>query len=139
MKQERAAALGFGGTPRRAARIRRPGRSRRCDPSSSTTIPTVDAMLLQHPTPPGIDYEAALAEIDPDKDADGAHPLNMGRLALGMAGPGAVHAGRHRRAARPLRDPGGRARGRRPRPRVHVGAAAVDPALAEAARTPTLR
>ena len=44
-------------------------------------------MLLQHPTPPHIDYDAALAEIDPDKDADGAHPVNMGRLALGMAGP----------------------------------------------------
>jgi methylenetetrahydrofolate dehydrogenase (NADP+)/methenyltetrahydrofolate cyclohydrolase len=47
----------------------------------------VDAMLLQHPTPPQVDYEAALAEMDPDKDADGAHPMNMGRLALSMPGP----------------------------------------------------
>jgi methylenetetrahydrofolate dehydrogenase (NADP+)/methenyltetrahydrofolate cyclohydrolase len=47
----------------------------------------VDAMLVQHPTPPQIDYEAALAAIDPDKDADGLHPLNMGRLALSMPGP----------------------------------------------------
>lgn len=48
---------------------------------------TVDAMLVQHPTPPQIDFEAALIEIDPDKDVDGLHPTNMGRLALGMAGP----------------------------------------------------
>ena len=47
----------------------------------------VDAMLVQHPTPPHIDYEAALLAMDPDKDADGLHPLNMGRLALSMAGP----------------------------------------------------
>ena len=44
-------------------------------------------MLVQHPTPPQIDFEAALLEMDPDKDVDGLHPVNMGRLALGMAGP----------------------------------------------------
>ncbi len=49
--------------------------------------PAVDAMLFQHPAPPQIDYEAALLEIDPDKDVDGAHPVNMGRLALSMPGP----------------------------------------------------
>jgi methylenetetrahydrofolate dehydrogenase (NADP+)/methenyltetrahydrofolate cyclohydrolase len=49
--------------------------------------PAVDAMLVQHPTPPQIDYEAALLEIDPDKDVDGLHPVNMGRLALMMPGP----------------------------------------------------
>jgi len=49
--------------------------------------PAVDAMLVQHPTPPQIDYEAALLEIDPDKDVDGLHPVNMGRLALSMPGP----------------------------------------------------
>ena len=49
--------------------------------------PSVDAMLVQHPTPPQIDFEAALAEMDPDKDVDGLHPMNMGRLALGMPGP----------------------------------------------------
>src|SRR5262249_57481058 len=47
----------------------------------------VDAMLVQHPTPPQIDYEAALLEVDPDKDVDGLHPVNMGRLALMMPGP----------------------------------------------------
>ncbi len=47
----------------------------------------VDGMLIQHPTPPQIDYESALAEMDPDKDADGLHPVNMGRLALSVPGP----------------------------------------------------
>ena len=44
-------------------------------------------VLIQHPTPPQIDYEAALLTVDPDKDVDAAHPLNMGRLALGVPGP----------------------------------------------------
>ena len=47
----------------------------------------VDAMLVQHPTPPHLDYEAALLAMDPNKDADGLHPLNLGRLALSMPGP----------------------------------------------------
>lgn len=49
--------------------------------------PAVDAMLVQHPVPPGLDYDAALAEMDPDKDVDGLHPCNMGRVALGVEGP----------------------------------------------------
>ena len=49
--------------------------------------PRVDAFLVQHPTPPQIDYDAALTEVDPDKDVDGMHPLNLGRLALSMPGP----------------------------------------------------
>jgi methylenetetrahydrofolate dehydrogenase (NADP+)/methenyltetrahydrofolate cyclohydrolase len=49
--------------------------------------PSVDAMLVQHPTPKQIDYEAALLEIDPDKDVDGLHPVNLGRLALSVPGP----------------------------------------------------
>jgi methylenetetrahydrofolate dehydrogenase (NADP+) / methenyltetrahydrofolate cyclohydrolase len=49
--------------------------------------PAVDSMLVQHPTPPQIDYEAALLEMDPDKDVDGLHPVNLGRLVLGIPGP----------------------------------------------------
>ena len=49
--------------------------------------PSCDAMLVQHPTPKQVDFEAALLEMDPDKDVDGLHPVNMGRLALGMPGP----------------------------------------------------
>lgn len=47
----------------------------------------VTGLLLQHPTPAHIDFDAALLAIDPDKDVDGLHPTNMGRLALGMPGP----------------------------------------------------
>jgi methylenetetrahydrofolate dehydrogenase (NADP+) / methenyltetrahydrofolate cyclohydrolase len=49
--------------------------------------PAVDGMLIQHPIPGHLDYEAALATMDPAKDVDGAHPVNMGRLALQMPGP----------------------------------------------------
>jgi len=49
--------------------------------------PAVTAMLVQHPTPPQIDFDAALLEMNPEKDVDGLHPVNMGRLALGMPGP----------------------------------------------------
>jgi methylenetetrahydrofolate dehydrogenase (NADP+)/methenyltetrahydrofolate cyclohydrolase len=49
--------------------------------------PKVDAMLVQHPTPPQIDFEAALLEMEPEKDVDGLHPVNMGRLAMSMTGP----------------------------------------------------
>ena len=47
----------------------------------------VTGLLLQHPTPAQIDFDAALLAIDPAKDVDGLHPENVGRLALGMPGP----------------------------------------------------
>ncbi len=47
----------------------------------------VDAVLFQYPAPAHIDFEAALLTLDPDKDVDGLHPVNMGRLALSMPGP----------------------------------------------------
>jgi methylenetetrahydrofolate dehydrogenase (NADP+)/methenyltetrahydrofolate cyclohydrolase len=47
----------------------------------------VTGILVQHPTPPQIDFDAALLAMDPAKDVDGLHPENMGRLALGMSGP----------------------------------------------------
>lgn len=49
--------------------------------------PTVHALLVQYPVPGHLDYDAALSAIDPDKDVDGMHPMNMGRLALGLPGP----------------------------------------------------
>jgi methylenetetrahydrofolate dehydrogenase (NADP+)/methenyltetrahydrofolate cyclohydrolase len=49
--------------------------------------PAVDAMLVQHPAPPQVDFDAVLMAVDPDKDVDGMHPTNMGRMALGMPGP----------------------------------------------------
>jgi methylenetetrahydrofolate dehydrogenase (NADP+) / methenyltetrahydrofolate cyclohydrolase len=47
----------------------------------------VDAILFQYPPPPQIDFEAALMALDPDKDVDGLHPVNLGRLALSVPGP----------------------------------------------------
>jgi len=47
----------------------------------------VDAMLVQHPAPAQVDFEAVLTAVDPDKDVDGMHPTNLGRLALGIPGP----------------------------------------------------
>ena len=49
--------------------------------------PAVDAMLVQHPAPDHIDFDAVLMAVDPDKDVDGMHPTNVGRLALGIPGP----------------------------------------------------
>jgi methylenetetrahydrofolate dehydrogenase (NADP+)/methenyltetrahydrofolate cyclohydrolase len=47
----------------------------------------VDAMLVQYPGPPQVDFDAVLMAVDPDKDVDGMHPANVGRLALGIPGP----------------------------------------------------
>jgi methylenetetrahydrofolate dehydrogenase (NADP+)/methenyltetrahydrofolate cyclohydrolase len=49
--------------------------------------PGVDAMLVQHPAPPQVDFDAVLMAVDPDKDVDGLHPTNVGRMALGIPGP----------------------------------------------------
>ncbi len=48
--------------------------------------PAVDGVLVQLPLPRGLDAEAILAVIDPDKDVDGLHPLNAGKLATGRPG-----------------------------------------------------
>ncbi|GIF69055.1 bifunctional protein FolD [Asanoa ishikariensis] len=47
----------------------------------------VHGLLVQHPVPGHLDYDVALNAMDPDKDVDGMHPVNMGRLALGLPGP----------------------------------------------------
>ena len=48
--------------------------------------PTVHGILLQLPLPEGYDAETLLTQIDPDKDVDGFHPVNVGRLCLGIPG-----------------------------------------------------
>lgn len=48
--------------------------------------PAVSAYIVQLPLPKGLDEEAALLAIDPDKDADGLHPVNLGRLVMGAKG-----------------------------------------------------
>jgi methylenetetrahydrofolate dehydrogenase (NADP+) / methenyltetrahydrofolate cyclohydrolase len=46
--------------------------------------PAVDGILVQLPLPSHIDETAVLLRIDPDKDVDGFHPMNAGRLAVGL-------------------------------------------------------
>ncbi len=48
--------------------------------------PHVDGILIQLPVPDHIDAVALLNQIDPDKDADGLHPVNLGRLVRGDIG-----------------------------------------------------
>jgi methylenetetrahydrofolate dehydrogenase (NADP+)/methenyltetrahydrofolate cyclohydrolase len=49
---------------------------------SLNSDPQVDGMIVQLPLPPGLDANRAVATIDPQKDADGLHPHNLGLLAL---------------------------------------------------------
>ena len=44
--------------------------------------PTIDGILVQVPLPEHIDERAVIEAISPDKDVDGFHPYNVGRLAL---------------------------------------------------------
>ena len=48
--------------------------------------PAVDGILVQLPLPAHVDAAAVLLAIDPDKDVDGFHPVNAGRLATGLPG-----------------------------------------------------
>jgi len=49
--------------------------------------PEVDAFIIQHPVPAGFDFNEALLLMAPNKDADGLHPVNLGRLVLQEPGP----------------------------------------------------
>ncbi|MDB5099119.1 MAG: 5,10-methylenetetrahydrofolate dehydrogenase / methenyltetrahydrofolate cyclohydrolase [Cyanobacteria bacterium RYN_339] len=46
--------------------------------------PAVDGILVQLPLPTQIDPDAVIGAIDPEKDVDGFHPFNLGRLVLGQ-------------------------------------------------------
>jgi methylenetetrahydrofolate dehydrogenase (NADP+) / methenyltetrahydrofolate cyclohydrolase len=46
--------------------------------------PTIHGILVQLPLPARIDPGAVIAAIDPEKDVDGFHPLNAGRLVTGL-------------------------------------------------------
>jgi len=48
--------------------------------------PAVDGILVQFPVPKGISQEKVIATISPDKDVDGLHPINAGRLWSGLPG-----------------------------------------------------
>jgi len=47
--------------------------------------PACTGFLVQQPT--GLDEFALLSRVDPDKDVDGLHPMNLGKLVLGETGP----------------------------------------------------
>jgi methylenetetrahydrofolate dehydrogenase (NADP+) / methenyltetrahydrofolate cyclohydrolase len=49
--------------------------------------PACTGYLVQLPLPGSLDDNWALSLVDPDKDADGLHPTNLGRLVLGAPGP----------------------------------------------------
>jgi methylenetetrahydrofolate dehydrogenase (NADP+)/methenyltetrahydrofolate cyclohydrolase len=49
--------------------------------------PACTGYLIQLPLPGHLDSGAALERIDPGKDSDGLHPMNLGRLVLGETGP----------------------------------------------------
>ncbi|HUY85510.1 MAG TPA: tetrahydrofolate dehydrogenase/cyclohydrolase catalytic domain-containing protein [Acidimicrobiales bacterium] len=49
--------------------------------------PAVHAYLIQLPLPKGLSEEAALLAMDPAKDVDGLHPVNLGKLVIGTPGP----------------------------------------------------
>lgn len=49
--------------------------------------PAVDGYIVQVPLPAHLDEAATLMRIDPAKDADGLHPVNLGRLVQGESGP----------------------------------------------------
>jgi methylenetetrahydrofolate dehydrogenase (NADP+) / methenyltetrahydrofolate cyclohydrolase len=46
--------------------------------------PDVDGILVQLPLPKHVDEQAVLTRVDPDKDVDGFHPVNVGRLSIGL-------------------------------------------------------
>ncbi|HLI36765.1 MAG TPA: bifunctional methylenetetrahydrofolate dehydrogenase/methenyltetrahydrofolate cyclohydrolase [Streptosporangiaceae bacterium] len=49
--------------------------------------PACTGYIVQLPLPAGLDAQRVLHRMDPAKDADGLHPVNLGRLVLGEAGP----------------------------------------------------
>jgi methylenetetrahydrofolate dehydrogenase (NADP+)/methenyltetrahydrofolate cyclohydrolase len=49
--------------------------------------PACTGYIVQLPLPPGLDANAVLELMDPAKDADGLHPVNLGRLVLGTPAP----------------------------------------------------
>jgi methylenetetrahydrofolate dehydrogenase (NADP+)/methenyltetrahydrofolate cyclohydrolase len=47
----------------------------------------IDGILVQLPLPPRVDTRRVLIAVEPEKDVDGFHPCNVGRLVAGMPGP----------------------------------------------------
>jgi methylenetetrahydrofolate dehydrogenase (NADP+)/methenyltetrahydrofolate cyclohydrolase len=86
IKQRQAAELGFA-----SPHTHLPATATQADLHAAIAArnadPAVHALLVQHPVPAHLDYDAALLTVDPDADVDGTHPLNLGRLSSGRPGP----------------------------------------------------
>src|SRR5437868_2948247 len=86
IKQRQAAELGFD-----SPHTHLPASAKQADLIAAITDfnndPAVHGLLVQYPVPGHLDYDAALQAVDPDKDVDGMHPLNVGRLSVGLPGP----------------------------------------------------
>jgi len=54
---------------------------------SMNNDPQIHAFIIQYPFPDGLNYESALLHVLPHKDADGLHPVNLGRLVQGVDAP----------------------------------------------------
>ncbi|GIE93439.1 bifunctional 5,10-methylenetetrahydrofolate dehydrogenase/5,10-methenyltetrahydrofolate cyclohydrolase [Paractinoplanes rishiriensis] len=86
IKQQQAAELGFA-SPHRHLPASTTQAELLATIAEFNDDPAVHGVLIQYPIPGHLDYDAALQTLDPDKDVDGMHPLNMGRLAVGLPGP----------------------------------------------------
>ena len=95
VRQRQAQGLRRGRHRQHPARPARPTRRRpRSRPSSTSSTPTRPAprYLVQLPLPGSSTSTPCSSAMDPAKDADGLHPVNLGRLVLGVPGAAAVHA-----------------------------------------------
>src|SRR5512139_3337597 len=85
IKQRQAAELGFA-----SPHVHLPASASQADVHAVVADFNADSgvhgVLVQYPIPGHLDYDRALQVLDPDKDVDGLHPMNMGRLALGVPG-----------------------------------------------------
>lgn len=52
--------------------------------ASLNADPDIDGYIVQLPLPAHIDEQAIIQAVDPDKDVDGFHPVNVGRMSLGL-------------------------------------------------------
>lgn len=86
MKHDDCAALGITSTD-----IRLPATATQREVLDAVAVlnsdTSVDAFIVQYPFPPGLDFDEAVLAVRPDKDADGLHPVNLGRLVMGAPAP----------------------------------------------------
>ena len=86
IKQKQAAELGFASPHRHLPATATQAELHRAVAAFNSDR-AVHGLLIQYPVPAHLDYDAALLSVDPDKDVDGMHPLNLGRMSLGLPGP----------------------------------------------------